>query len=235
MLLELSGRVLLMIVSAGFLVAFFVEPPQYAIERPITFPCVIATVLGVVLVTLGRSERLSRLRRMLPVSKDRGGTDVRFRRAFPSDSQKLHEIRAAAFAPIFNGFRAALGAELYSLVQQDEDLRQGEILDDCLAKGADWVVLVAERTDDPVGFICYRCDASKRIAEVGLNAIHPSHAGKGLGVQMYEHVVRAVRDQGALAVTVATGGDEAHAPARRAYEKAGFDARIPGMWYCRLL
>lgn len=35
--------------------------------------------------------------------------------------------------------------------------------------------------------------------------------------------------------TVATGGDISHDPARRAYEKSGFDVQIPSVWYCRTL
>jgi hypothetical protein len=38
-----------------------------------------------------------------------------------------------------------------------------------------------------------------------------------------------------LAATVATGGDASHAPARRAYQKAGFEAQIPSVWMCRRL
>jgi hypothetical protein len=37
------------------------------------------------------------------------------------------------------------------------------------------------------------------------------------------------------AATVSTGGDPSHAPARRAYEKAGFSAQIPSVWFCRTL
>lgn len=37
------------------------------------------------------------------------------------------------------------------------------------------------------------------------------------------------------AATVGTGGDPSHAAARRAYEKAGFDAVIPSVWMFRKL
>ena len=40
---------------------------------------------------------------------------------------------------------------------------------------------------------------------------------------------------GMRAATVSTGGDDSHAAARRAYEKAGFSARIPSVWLCRTL
>jgi hypothetical protein len=36
-------------------------------------------------------------------------------------------------------------------------------------------------------------------------------------------------------VTVETGGEESHAPARRAYAKAGFEAEFPMMRYYRKL
>lgn len=43
-------------------------------------------------------------------------------------------------------------------------------------------------------------------------------------------VLQAIR-----VATVASGGDPGHAPARRAYEKAGFNVTIPSVWMCRTL
>ncbi|MEM9257441.1 MAG: GNAT family N-acetyltransferase, partial [Pseudomonadota bacterium] len=40
---------------------------------------------------------------------------------------------------------------------------------------------------------------------------------------------------GMRVATVATGGDPSHLPARKAYEKAGFNVQIPSVWYCRTL
>ena len=42
-------------------------------------------------------------------------------------------------------------------------------------------------------------------------------------------------DIGALAVRVTTGADDAHAPARRAYEKAGFEKSLSSVTYYKKL
>lgn len=44
-----------------------------------------------------------------------------------------------------------------------------------------------------------------------------------------------MQQAGMKVATVATGGDPSHAPARRAYHKAGFDVEIPSVWMCKLL
>ena len=45
----------------------------------------------------------------------------------------------------------------------------------------------------------------------------------------------AMRAAGMTFCKVATGLDDAHAPARRAYEKAGFDKSVPSITYYRTL
>jgi hypothetical protein len=52
---------------------------------------------------------------------------------------------------------------------------------------------------------------------------------------MYCHALECMKDAGMKVATVATGGDASHAPARRAYRKAGFDAEVPSVWMCRRL
>ena len=69
-------------------------------------------------------------------------------------------------------------------------------------------------------------NTEKRSGEIGLNAVHPSEQGKGYGKQMYEFVLRHMRDEGIRLVGVSTGGDNSHIPAGKAYESVGF-ARLP--------
>jgi hypothetical protein len=52
---------------------------------------------------------------------------------------------------------------------------------------------------------------------------------------MYAFALSRMREVGMRAATVSTGADASHAPARRAYEKAGFAAHIPSVWMCRPL
>lgn len=74
-----------------------------------------------------------------------------------------------------------------------------------------------------------------KVGEIGLNAIDPAHAGKGLGTGMYDFSIGRMKEAGMKVATVGTGGDPSHAPARRAYQKAGFSVEIPSVWMCRML
>jgi len=86
-----------------------------------------------------------------------------------------------------------------------------------------------------VGFATYYVDRGRGIAEIGNNAVEPSCRGQGIGPLMYEYIFEQLRRRGARYVTVHTGGDPAHAPARRAYEKAGFDVQLSEVAYLRKL
>jgi ribosomal protein S18 acetylase RimI-like enzyme len=158
-----------------------------------------------------------------------------FRRATGSDLPLLDAIRLLAFAPIFASFRSLLGEELYALVQARDDEAQKDLLVSLLEPGSPWEVHVAVVDGETVGFVALRASAETRVGEIGLNAVHPQHAGKGVGTAMYELAVSRMKELGMKAATVSTGGDGSHAAARRAYEKAGFAAQIPSVWFCRTL
>jgi GNAT superfamily N-acetyltransferase len=152
-----------------------------------------------------------------------------------SDDVALEEIRRAAFAPVFASFRAILGDEIYELAQAREDRGQADLLRSMMTPDSVWEVFVAEVDAQPVGFVSVRIEVDARLGEIGLNAVHPEHAGHGVGTAMYEHALDHMRRAGVRVATVGTGGDASHAPARRAYEKVGFDVAIPSVWMCRLL
>jgi ribosomal protein S18 acetylase RimI-like enzyme len=157
------------------------------------------------------------------------------RPAGAEDLPRLQAIREAAFAPVFASFRALLGDELYDLVQRREDEAQAELLASLMAPGSVWEVYVALVAGEAAGFVAIRLERETGIGEIGLNAVHPSHAGRGIGTAMYEFALRRMREAGMRAATVATGADASHAPARRAYEKVGFTANVPSVWLCRRL
>jgi len=73
------------------------------------------------------------------------------------------------------------------------------------------------------------------MGEIGLNAVHPDHAGQGIGAAMYEKVMAKMKAAGTVLATVGAGGDPSHAPARRAYEKAGFGPALPSVYLYKLL
>jgi GNAT superfamily N-acetyltransferase len=153
----------------------------------------------------------------------------------PEDAPILELIRQAAFAPIFASFRAAMGEEIYRRAQAPDDEAQGELLASLLREDWVWEVHCAEHDGEVVGFVSLRLDRERLVGEIGLNAVHPDHAGIGIGTALYDHALDRMRAAGMRVATVATGGDPSHAPARRAYAKAGFDVEFPSVWMCRVL
>src|SRR5690606_11697444 len=116
-----------------------------------------------------------------------------------------------AFAPIFASFRSILGDDLYPLVQAREDEAQQNLLASLLAPGSGWEVFVAETADGVVGFVAFQVNQEARVGEIGLNAVHPNHSGKGIGTLMYDFALARMKDAGMRAATVATGADASHA------------------------
>src|SRR5687768_16845872 len=144
------------------------------------------------------------------------------RPAGADDLPRLEEVRQAAFAPVFASFRSILGEDIYNLAQAREDEAQGALLASLLAPASCWEVYVANRAGVVVGFVSLQIRKDTQVGEIGLNAVQPAYAGKGVGTEMYAFAITRMKEAGMRVATVATGGDASHAPARRAYEKAGF-------------
>lgn len=160
---------------------------------------------------------------------------LQFRLARPGDLSTLQAIRRAAFSPVFASFRSILGDEIYERAQRHEDEAQEALLGSLLATDSGWEVRVAEQDGKIAGFVAIQFSPETLVGEIGLNAVDPEAAGKGIGTAMYEFALVRMKEQGMRVATVATGGDPSHAPARRAYRKAGFDVEIPSVWMCRTL
>jgi GNAT superfamily N-acetyltransferase len=160
---------------------------------------------------------------------------MEFRHARPEDAARLQAIRAAAFAPVFASFRSMLGDEIYELAQKRDEDAHASLLGSLMAPDSGWEMHVAQSGDEVVGFVAIRFDRETLVGEVGLNAVDPAHAGNGIGTAMYELAVARLKDAGMRVAMVGTGGDPSHAPARRAYAKAGFDVHLPTVWMFRKL
>lgn len=161
--------------------------------------------------------------------------EFEIRPAQAEDAPRLEAVREAAFAPVFASFRSILSDEIYELAQAREDEAQGVVLRSLLTPSSGWDVYVAISAAQIVGFVSVKIDLETTVGEIGLNAVHPSFAGQGIGTAMYDFAVARMKDAGMKVATVATGGDPSHAPARRAYRKAGFAVEIPSVWMCQKL
>ena len=161
--------------------------------------------------------------------------DRRIRPFEPGDLPAMQRVRQAAFAPVFQSFREIVGEEIAALAFKHADAEQAKLLDDACAAGSAQQVLVVTIGGAVVGFVSFTLDAATRQGEIGLNAVDPSYAGQGIGTWMYERVLAEMKAGGMALATVGTGGDPSHAPARRAYEKAGFGPAIPSVYLYKLL
>lgn len=153
----------------------------------------------------------------------------------PADVETAAEIAVAAWVPVFVEFRRRLGDDIYlALYEGWEESKRNQVRQafaghpDCL--------LVTEVAGRVVGFITFFVvDPARGLGEIGNNAVHPDFQGRGIGRRQYDRVFEELRARGARIVQVTTGLDEAHAPARRAYEAAGFDRELPKVTYFRTL
>jgi len=161
--------------------------------------------------------------------------NVVMRPAGVDDLPALDDVRQAAFAPVFASFRSILGAKIYELAQARDDEAQGELLSSLFAPESGWKVYAAEVGRTVVGFVSIQPNDETHVGELGLNAVHPQYAGKGVGTAMYDFAIARMKEEGMQVAIVGTGGDPSHAPARRAYEKAGFDRQLPTVWLYREL
>lgn len=157
--------------------------------------------------------------------------DVVLRPVTPDDIPALLDTAVSAWAPIFASFEDLLGVGIFDTVFPDwrSDKRE-QIASACLGEyGA--VVLVAELAGAPVGFVSYYVDSRRGIGEISNNAVAPDYQNRGIATRLYQRAISEMREAGVTVVKVQTGGDGSHAPARRAYEKAGFVRSLPGVTY----
>lgn len=147
----------------------------------------------------------------------------------PGDLPALQAIRAAAFAPVFASFRELVGPEIADIALVSAEADQARLLETICAQGSGHDLHVATCRGEPVGFVAFTADGDREVGEIGLNAVRPDHAGRGVGTAMYQAVLAEMKARGIAVVEVGTGGDPSHAPARRAYAKAGFGPSIPSV------
>lgn len=154
--------------------------------------------------------------------------EYKIRKAAADDMDKVAEIAIAAWKPIYEGYLRIMGEEMFqSFYAGWEERKTREIRD---ALGAEkWSFYVTEKDGKIAGFVTYRQTGEK--GEICSNAVHPGFQGKGIGSMQYRFVLERMKEEGVKYVKVSTGGDEGHAAARRAYEKAGFDRAIPSVTY----
>ncbi|MFH1761779.1 MAG: GNAT family N-acetyltransferase [bacterium] len=130
-----------------------------------------------------------------------------------------------AWQGIYKAYREIYGKELYNIIIKNAETRKGEQIrsycDECPQNN-----FVCEEDGNIVGFVQFTMDKEAGIGEIGNNAVDPDCGLKGIGQQLYKAVLEHFRKNNIRYAKVVTGTDEGHAPARRAYERSGFDIQV---------
>lgn len=85
--------------------------------------------------------------------------------------------------------------------------------------------------DAVFGFVSFWLRPAQQYGDIDNNGVHPARAGQGWATFIYREVLRHFRELGLRFAHVDTGLDDAHIPARCAYEAVGFDRAVPTVEY----
>ncbi|MBN1347161.1 MAG: GNAT family N-acetyltransferase [Phycisphaerae bacterium] len=164
------------------------------------------------------------------------GDEITIRTARPEDAERLADIAEQAWQPVWRESRRQLGDELFEQLHPDAVERKRRAVAEHVTDYPAWC-FVAEGGGRVVGFLCARLNAGRDgiVAEIGNNAVDPALRGQGIAPKLYEHAMALFRERGQRYVVLTTGLDDAHAPARRAYEKVGMTPVCPTVQYVRAL
>ena len=137
------------------------------------------------------------------------------------DLPVVQDIANGAWQPIYAVFRQLIGDELFEQTRPDPDAKRKQIKQHAETH-PEWFI-VAETADGKIaGFATYILDEKTHTGIIGNNAVDKTCGLKGVGQAMYAELFRRFKAAGMTAAQVTTGLDDGHAPARRAYQRAGF-------------
>jgi GNAT superfamily N-acetyltransferase len=156
-------------------------------------------------------------------------------RPFRSDDlEAVIDLSLRAWAPVFASLRDVLGDEIFLRLHPDWRSSQTDAVEaSCTDDAHDAFVAVADGR--PVGFVTVALNAfHERMGAIDILGVDPDYQRRGIGARLTTFAVDHMRRRGMDIAVVETGGDPGHAPARAAYESAGFTL-LPVARYFRQL
>lgn len=150
------------------------------------------------------------------------------------DFTRDNPLTVEAWRGIFDGFRKQLGDEIFDYVYAGwEDRKFNEFGTSMAANAKNGMAFtIVDTTDNSIAAM-----GSHRISgltgQICSNAVRADLRGLGIGSAMHRTLLDSMRKHGAKFASVGTGLDEAHASARRSYERAGFTCSTPHITYYR--
>ena len=155
--------------------------------------------------------------------------DIKIRPSTAQDAEAIGAIAKTAWKPIFDGYREQLGDEIFHFLYPEDPIEKKK--EECARTAGSDACFVAEYEGKVVGFATYLI--KEKLGILANNAV--SLRGRGIAGLLHARIFEEMKALGCKAVEVRTGLDDAHAPARRAYEKDGFSHSIPSVAYYKKL
>lgn len=159
-------------------------------------------------------------------------------RAYRADDRDaVVDLALRAWTPVFASMRGVTGDEIDHLLHGDDwRVYQRRSVEDTLDNEA-MHLWVAHDPDDEgavVAFVAVTLHVDDAMGQIWMLAVDPDAQGRGLGTTLTNFATDWIREAGMRLAMIGTGGDRGHAPARRAYEKAGYTA-LPTVQYLKAL
>jgi ribosomal protein S18 acetylase RimI-like enzyme len=157
---------------------------------------------------------------------------VLLRHAREDDLPAIDALTAVCYLPIQESYVEMLGADCYEAVRSEPELtwdeRKAQQNRRLFAQHPDWV-WVLDDGGELIGFVSFWLLPEQSYGHLDNNGVRPDRAGQGWATFMYREVLDRFRREGLRFAHVDTGLDDAHIPARRAYEAVGFDRAVPSV------
>ena len=150
------------------------------------------------------------------------------------DLGAIASLSLLAWEPVFAAWQQILGPDLYPLAifpdwrKSQKEAVEKACLDETMTT---WV---AEVEHNVAGFLVLALNDTDKVGEVYMLAVHPDYQNRGIGTELNLMALRKMTEAGMKLAVVGTGGDDGHAPARRAYEKVGYTG-LPAVRYYKAL
>ena len=160
------------------------------------------------------------------------------RNSIPEDAERIGEIFDINWTAINQNYKNLIGDELYAIYYGDLKTRMEGNVKMIKERSLDSKTCIVTLVDGVVAaFATYRIEElyGARVGIVGFNGCDPAYKGRGIAGKQYAWIYDEMRKAGCVAAKVHTGLDDMHAPARRAYEKSGFEKFLPDINYFMML
>ena len=138
------------------------------------------------------------------------------------DLDAIVQLSLLAWEPVFQSLEKVLGHNIFALLQPDWRAGQAKGVASTCKDREKFTTLVAEVDGVVAGFLAYTLNHEEKTGYVDLLAVHPDYQHRDVGTALNTPALEKIKESGMKLAVVETGGDPGHAPARRAYEKAGY-------------